>query len=74
MIQMLEHVVASKIFSLIHTLQGSILTLVYPWYNNMKQNRKKDKINSIIRTRTFNIYNIHTSGIKRMNTPTFLNN
>ena len=31
------------------------ITLVYLWYTNAKHNRRKDKINSIIHTRTSNI-------------------
>ena len=35
--------------------KGPILKLVYPWYINTEQNRRKDDINSITHTRTLKI-------------------
>ena len=38
--------VLRKIFSKVTTLEGLILTLVYPWYTNTEYSEKKDNINS----------------------------
>ena len=44
-----------KRFSWVPTHQRPILALVYPWYTNMEQNGRKDKINTIVHTWTFNL-------------------
>ena len=59
---------AEKIFSHIPTHQGLILVLVYLWYTNTEHDWRKNKIDSWTQKRTFNLYNIDNSGIKRKNT------
>ena len=39
--------------------QRSILGLVYPWYTNTEQNRRKNEINSFTHARIFDIYTIY---------------
>ena len=45
------------IFSQVPTHQGPILALVYLGYTNTDHNQKKDKINTFVHTRTFNLLN-----------------
>ena len=39
---MIVFLMLKKIFSRVLTLQGPMLVLVYPWYNNTQHNRSKD--------------------------------
>ena len=48
-----------KILSWVSTLQEPILKLVYLWYTNTEQNRKKDKTDSITHTRHLTFYIIY---------------
>ena len=45
-----------KIFDRVLTLQGPLLTWVYPLCTNIEHNERKDKMFSLKHKETFNIY------------------
>ena len=47
-IPLLVYLMVAKVFSQVPTLQGPILTLVYPWYTKTEHN---GRINSFIHTK-----------------------
>ena len=52
---LLEYLVVREIFSQVPALPGWILAFVYLWYTNTEQNERKDKINTFMHTKTFNL-------------------
>ena len=54
-IEVLICVVLGNIFSRVPIHQGPILTLVYHGYTNIEHIGRKDKINTFVYSRTFNL-------------------